>query len=207
MKQFNYQLTLNNSTTTKIETLIGELKDLVEKGDCLAFYIGATEHAPSTGMLHNHILVCYDKEMSMRDVKKCFSNKEIHIEACRGNIDENISYASKDGELLYCSTPIKPLRENKKPVEHKSLHDEYSNFLEDVKKQELEYEELAEKYAEIYIKYNKTFRDLFLRYHDKKLELSYKDRYERLKNAILYGGRSRKELEEIVNNMEDTKIC
>lgn len=89
-KARRFQLTLNE--VDKYEELTNYLTNLKS----MTYMISCQEKAPTTGHEHIHIFVCFKTPIKL-SLKKCCG---AHIEFCKGSVQQNIDYISKDGNIL-----------------------------------------------------------------------------------------------------------
>lgn len=86
----SFQLTCNNLES--YEASINELK----RSKTLDYIIACRELAPTTGHVHYHIYA-HHYEARQLNISKL---NGAHVEICRGNVQQNINYIKKDGEII-----------------------------------------------------------------------------------------------------------
>lgn len=90
LRSRSFQLTCNNLES--YEASVNELK----KSKTLDYIIACRELAPTTGHVHYHIYAHhYDARLL-----NIGNLNGAHVEICRGNVQQNINYIKKDGEIV-----------------------------------------------------------------------------------------------------------
>lgn len=82
---------------THFEKEMQNLKEISEI-DCEYILIGR-EICPKTQREHKQGFIRFKNPVGFRTVQKRLSNYKIHVEICKGSIDENIEYCTKDGDF------------------------------------------------------------------------------------------------------------
>lgn len=90
LRSRSFQLTCNNLES--YEASINELK----RSKVLDYIIACKEIAPKTGHIHYHIYA-HHYDSRLLNIEKL---KGAHVEICRGNVQQNINYIKKDGEII-----------------------------------------------------------------------------------------------------------
>lgn len=86
----SFQLTCNNLES--YDASVNELK----KSKTLDYIIACRELAPTTGHVHYHIYA-HHYEARLLNIGNL---NGAHVEICRGNVQQNINYIKKDGEIV-----------------------------------------------------------------------------------------------------------
>lgn len=84
----NYQITINNT----INLTDAQMTHLTQ-----GKYIWCREVAPTTGMNHVHIYVEFENARTFKSIKDVFPTA--HIESCKGNRNQNVTYVTKHGNF------------------------------------------------------------------------------------------------------------
>ncbi len=70
-----------------------------ENKDLLRYLCRGKELCPDTKKPHQQGWMQFKKQKTMRQIKKLLNDREIHLEACRGNAEQNETYCRKDNKF------------------------------------------------------------------------------------------------------------
>ena len=90
-KARSWAFTIPNAEYQFFESSVNRLKAMLN----YRYILIAEEVAPSTGLVHGQGVINLCKPMSMCGVKQALALGNIHLEPCKGNLDQNITYCKK----------------------------------------------------------------------------------------------------------------
>jgi hypothetical protein len=151
MKRYRgFCFTLNNYTDEDLEIL----KNVSE----VEYAIFGKEIAPTTLTKHIQGFIYFKLQKTISAVIKWFHGKGLkpHVEVCKGNIEQNITYCSKEGDFMEIGKRPKQGQRN-----------DLIELFDDVKEGKSDVE-IMEKYGEIYLKYFKAIDRVRMNYRKEK---------------------------------------
>lgn len=97
----NFCFTLNNYTDLEVEN--------VKKTKCRFIQFG--KEIGEEGTPHLQGFVCFESAKTLSAVKKCLQTQRVHLEIARGNVEQNLAYTGKDGDIFRSGDPPKTQKE------------------------------------------------------------------------------------------------
>lgn len=157
-KSSKWVFTLNNYTLEDLN----HLKSIKDDETKLTYLCFQEETAPETGTKHLQGFIHLKTHKIMTFVKKLLNNDKIHLEVQKGSNLQNLDYCTKSktrtGETIQS---LKGLNLDKID---RGQRTDIKNGQEKLKKEiqsGMEWKELVDKNTDYFMKYNKSFRDLY----------------------------------------------
>jgi len=93
--------TLNNYTDLEVENVKKTKRRFIQFG----------KEIGEEGTPHLQGFVCFESAKTLSAVKKCLQTQRVHLEIARGNVEQNLAYTGKDGDIFRSGDPPKTQKE------------------------------------------------------------------------------------------------
>ncbi len=162
-----------------------------EYKDIIRYLCYGVEITPSTNRKHYQGWVQFNNQKDLNKVKQIFGSKKIHLEACKGNEEQNNKYCKKDHEFVYFGA---------------YKYQGQRTDLEEIKKRLYENDSLlsiADDYQETFYRYYKGIEK-----HKQLILQSQTKKFRKIKTIIYWGdtntGKTRTAVEKNPNAFKIT---